>query len=95
MDFIAGLPPSHGCLVIMVIVGCLLKFAHFIPLPSDFSAKLVMNLFIQHIVKIHGIQHSIVLDRNKLFTSKFWQHLFQKQGTTLVMSFFYHPQMDD
>ena len=49
MDFIMGLPTSHGYSVIMVIVDCLSKFAHFIALPSDFSTKLVAELFIQHI----------------------------------------------
>ena len=61
MDFIIGLPPSHGCSVIMVIVDRLYKFAHFIPLPIDFTTKMVANLFVYHIVKIHGVLHSIVL----------------------------------
>ena len=90
MDFIMCLATSHIHSVIMVIVDHLSKFAHFIALPSNFFAKLVTELFIQHIVKIHGILRSI----DKLFTSKFWQHLFQKQGTTLAMSSSYHPRMD-
>ena len=94
MDFITSLPASHSCSVIMVVMDHLSKFAHFIALPSDFSTKLVVELLIQHILKIHGIPRSIMSNHDKLFTSKFWQHLFQKQGTTLAMSSSYHPRMD-
>jgi hypothetical protein len=37
---------------------------------------------------------SIVSDRDKVFTSTFWQHLFKIQVTTLAMSSAYHPQSD-
>ncbi|WVZ14709.1 hypothetical protein V8G54_012275 [Vigna mungo] len=48
----------------------------------------------QQVVKIHGIPKSIVSDRDKVFISSFWQHLFKSQGTTLVMGSAYHPQFD-
>ena len=76
MDFIIGLPPSNGCSVIMVIVDRLSKFAHFIALPTDFTTKKVADLFVQNVVKIHGLRQSIVSNRDKVFTSKFWQELF-------------------
>lgn len=47
-----------------------------------------------NIVKLHGMPHSIMSDRDKVFTSKFWQYLFTLQGTTLAMSSAYHPQFD-
>ena len=78
MDFITSIPLSYGCSKIMVIVDRLSKFAHFIVLPNYFSAKLVIDLFIQQIVKIHGGPQSIISDLNKLFRNKFWQHLFWK-----------------
>ena len=94
MDFVIALPPSHGCTVIMVVMDRLSKFAYFIPLPSAFTAKMAAEAFVQHVVKIHGIPQSIVSDRDKVFTSLFWQQLFQQQGTTLKMSSSYHPQTD-
>ena len=36
----------------------------------------------------------IVSYRDPVFTSRFWQHLFQIQGTILAMSSAYHPQID-
>jgi transposase InsO family protein len=47
-----------------------------------------------NIVKLHGLPKSIVSDRDKVFTSAFWQHLFKLHGTTLAMSSAYHPQSD-
>jgi len=76
MDLTTGLPLSHGCSVILVVVDRLSKFAYFIPLAADFTTKMVADLLIQHVIKIYGIPHSIVSDRDKLFTSRFWQHLF-------------------
>jgi len=81
MDFITGLPLSHGCSFILVVVDRLSKFAYFIPLAADFTANMVADLLIHHVIKIHGVPHSIVSDRDKLFTSQFWQHLFTRQGT--------------
>jgi len=80
MDFITGLPLSHGCSVILVVVDCLSKFAYFIPLAADFTTKMVEDLLIQHVIKIHSVSHSIVSDRDKLFTSQFWQHCLLDRG---------------
>lgn len=94
MDFITGLPNSFGWTVIMVVIDKLIKYAHFVPLKADYSSKVVAEAFMNNIVKLHGLPKSIVSDRDKVFTSSFWQHLFKLQGTTLAMSSAYHPQSD-
>ncbi|KAK2387836.1 hypothetical protein QL285_061576 [Trifolium repens] len=94
MDFITGLPISYGYTTIMVVVDRLTKFAHFIPLKSDFTSKVVAEAFMNNIVKLHGMPKSIISDRDKVFTSNFWKRLFELQGTTLAMSSAYHPQSD-
>jgi len=94
MDFITGLPPSRGFCVIMVVVDRLSKFDHFIPLRPNFDSKHVADAFISHIVSLHGIPKFIVSDRDRVFVSTFWKHLWKAQGTTLAMSSAYHPQTD-
>lgn len=94
MDFIIGLPSSFGYTIIMVVIDRLSKYAHFLPMRTDYSSKTVAESFMHNIVKLHGVPKSIVSDRDKVFTSSFWQHLFKLQGTTLAMSSAYHPQSD-
>ena len=71
MEFITSLPPAHGYSVIMVVIDRLSKFAHFLPLKHDFSSKQVAEIFVQHIIKLHGFPRLIVSDRDRLFVSKF------------------------
>lgn len=94
MDFIEGLPPSNGCIVIMVVVDRLSKYAHFTELWHPFTATSVARAFVNNVVRHHGIPTSIVSDRDKNFLSHFWKSLFQMQGTTLNMSTSYHSQSD-
>ncbi|GAU44596.1 hypothetical protein TSUD_187860 [Trifolium subterraneum] len=94
MDFITGLPSSYGYTTIMVVVDRLTQYAHFIAMKSDYTSKTVAEAFMHNIVKLHGMPKSIVSDRDKVFTSTFWQHLFKLQGTSLAMSSAYHPQSD-
>ncbi|XP_072066659.1 uncharacterized protein [Arachis hypogaea] len=94
MDFIIGLPISHGCSVILVVIDRLSKFAHFIPLPTDYTAPKVVEAFVQTVVSVHGILHSIISDRDKVFTSKFWEQYCGTHGITLARSSAYHPESD-
>lgn len=52
------------------------------------------EVFMASIVKLHSFLKSIVFGKDKVFTSRFWQLLFQLCGTTLGMSSSYHPQLD-
>ena len=94
MDFIEGLPKSQGYNCIMVVLDRMSKFAHFILVKHPFTATIVADQFSKEIVRLHGIPTSIVLDRDKVFTSSFWKELFHLQGTKLRMSSSYHPQTD-
>lgn len=94
MDFVEGLPLSERKDSIMVVVDRLTKYSHFIPLKHPYNASLIAKLFFYHIYKLHGLPISIVTDRDRIFTSKFWKELFSLMGVTLDMSSAYHPQSD-
>ncbi|CAA7409174.1 unnamed protein product [Spirodela intermedia] len=83
MDFIEGLPKSHGSNVILVVVDRLSKYSHFIVLHHPFSAKEVTQLFIKEIVRLHGFSKAVVSDRGRIFLR-----------TKLKFSSSYHPQTD-
>lgn len=93
LDFIEGLPKSQRKDVILV-VDRFTKYAHFLALQHPNTAAQVAELFIKEIYKLHGLPNTMVLDREKVFTSVFWQHLFKAAGTTLCMSTAYHLESD-
>ena len=94
MNFIKGLPKSNGKHVIMVVVDRFTKCTHFVAMAHSFNARKVAKLFMGNIYKLHGLPSSIVSDRDKLFTSAFWQELFKVMGTKLEISTAYHFQTD-
>lgn len=47
------------------------------------------------VYRLHGLPSAIISDRDPIFTSQFWRHLFRLTGTDLKLSSSYHPQTDD
>ncbi|KAL0297788.1 UNVERIFIED_CONTAM: hypothetical protein Sradi_6830900 [Sesamum radiatum] len=94
MDFITHLPASVGKTVVWVVVDRLSKSAHFVGLPSRFSAASLAVVFSTEIYCLHEMPKSIVSDRDKFFLSHFWQELFKINGSSLAFSSAYHPQSD-
>jgi hypothetical protein len=72
MDFIVGLPKSGNKSVIMVVVDRLSKYAHLCALQHPFTASIVAQLFMDQVFKLHGMPHSIVSNRDPIFTNNFW-----------------------
>lgn len=72
MDFVVGLLVTEGYDIIMVVVDRLTKYAHFVPLHHPFTATQVAKAFWDNVIKLHGVPRSLVLDRNRIFTSVMW-----------------------
>ncbi|RVW97716.1 Transposon Ty3-G Gag-Pol polyprotein [Vitis vinifera] len=94
MDFIEGLPKSNGKTAIFVVVDRLTKYGHFMLLPHPYTTKMVAQVFLDSVYKLHGLPYSITCDRDPIFTSVFWQEFFKLQGVSLQLSTAYHPQTD-
>ena len=76
MDFVTGLPRTqrqHDA--IWVIVDRLTKSAHFLPVNVEDSLEKLAKLYVDEIVRLHGVPVSIVSDRDPRFTSRFWPSL--------------------
>jgi hypothetical protein len=95
MNFINGLPRTpKGNDSIWVIIDHLTKVAYFIPVHTTYGRDKLARLYIDNILKLHGVPKSIVSDRGAQFISKFWRSLHQALKTHLDYSLAYHPQTD-
>ena len=70
MDFVIGFPlsPRHHY-SIWVVVDRLTKSAHFLLVHSSYTAEDYAKLYIQELVRLHGVSLSIILDRGTQHTS--------------------------
>ena len=72
----------------------LTKSVHFLPVSNDDPLDKLAQLYVEEIVRLHGVPISIVSDRDPIFTSRFWSSLQDAMGTRLHFSTAFHPQTD-
>ena len=95
MDFVTGLPWTQRQYdAIWVIVDRLTKSAHFLLVNVQDSLEKLAQLYVDEMVRLHGVPVSIVSDRDPKFTSRFWPSLQKALGTRLHFSTAFHPQTD-
>lgn len=100
MDFVTQLPISKDLVTgysydsIFVVVDRFTKAAEFVPFRHSYTAEQLARVFLDRIVRHHGIPGSIISDRDKLFTSNFWTTFLAAIGTKKKLSTAYHPQTD-
>jgi hypothetical protein len=78
MDFIVGLPlTTRKKDSIRVIVDRLTKTAHFIAVHTTYSVQKYVELYMDQIVRLHGIPKTIIFDRGTQFVARFWEQLHE------------------
>ena len=93
MDFITHLPKTRaGYDSLLVIVDyvtkmMILRLTHNTAIVVD-AARIFMDV----VVREHGLPRVIVFDRDTKFMSSFWREVCKVMGTTLAMSSGFHPQ---
>ena len=77
-----------------MIIDQLTKSARFLPIKETYKMERLTRIYIEEVVRLHGVPISIISDRDIRFTSRFWQSLQKALGTQLDMSTAYHPRAD-
>jgi hypothetical protein len=92
MDFIVGLPnTSQKHDSIWIIIGRLTKVAHFLSVHTTYTAKKYAKIYLEQIIRLHGVPKTIISDRGAQFVSRFWEQLQSSLGIKLIRSSAYHP----
>ena len=79
---------------VWVIVDRLTKSDHFKPVRIGYSMDRLAELYVDEIMRLHGVPLSIVSDRDPRFTSRFWKELPSALGTRLNFNTAFQPQTD-
>jgi len=95
MDFVSMLPRGKkGNDAIWVIVDRLTKSALFLPMKMTDPVDKLARLYVNEVVRLHGVPLSIVSDRDPRFTSRLWPSIQRALGSKLNISTAFHPQTD-
>ncbi|XP_073019412.1 uncharacterized protein [Primulina eburnea] len=60
----------------------------------NYNLDKLATLYMDNIVRLHGVPASILSDRDPRFVSKFWKSFQKDMGTKITLSMAYHPQTD-
>jgi hypothetical protein len=94
MDFVQGLPKYEGYNAIPMVMDRLTKAAHFIAIRHLYTAPGIARIFLDNVVRHHGLPKTIVTNWDTIFLSIFQKELFKLYGVQLNLSIAYHPQSE-
>jgi hypothetical protein len=79
---------------IWAIVDRFIKSAHFIPVNTNYNIQKYDEIYVAHVLCLHGVSNTIISDRGSQFVARFWEQLHASLGTHLIHSSAYHPHTD-
>jgi len=80
---------------ILIITDRLIKYEYFLSYKKATFAEDLTYMFLRMIVANHELSDEIILNRDKLFTSKFWKLLMNQLEIHHKLSTAYHLQMNE
>ena len=93
MDLLTGLPTtSRGNDAMWVVVCRRINRAHLIACTKQVTSEETARLYRDHVWRHHGLQKSIVSDRDRRFVAEFWDALHKLIDTKLDMASAAHQQ---
>jgi hypothetical protein len=95
MEFIVGFPMiARRFDSIFVIMDRLSKSAHFIPFNTNYKVQRYAEIYIAHVLCLHGVLKRIISDRGSQFIALFWEQLHASVGTHLIHNLIYQLETD-
>jgi len=95
MDFVMRLPlTTSRTNDIWVIVDRLTKSTHFVATHDSWDVDRLARIYNKEVVRLHGVPHDNISDRDSRFQARFWKALQKAFGTKLQFSSFYYPETD-
>jgi len=79
---------------ILTIVDRLIKYIMFISFKETATAPVLTYTILQELINNHRLSKKFITDRDKLFTSKFWEMLTAELRINHKMLTAYHSQTD-
>jgi len=80
---------------ILTIVDRLIKYIMFISFKKTATASVLTYIILQELINNHELSKKFITNRDKLFTSKFWETLTAELRINHKMSTAYHSQTDE
>ncbi|XP_070022248.1 uncharacterized protein [Nicotiana sylvestris] len=72
----------------------LTKSTHFLPIKTTYEGTRYTYIFMNEIVRLHGVPVSIISDRGSQFTSSFWKYFQEALCTRVDFSTAFLPEID-
>jgi len=79
---------------ILTIVNRLIKYILFILFKEIITASVLIYIILQELISNHELLKEFIIDRDKLFTSKFWKMLTAELRIKHKMLTVYYSQID-
>ena len=76
---------------ILVVCDRLTKYSYFKPYLESSTAEDLSYEFLRTVFANHRILEEVILDRDKLFTSKFWKSFIKLLNIKYKLSISFHP----